>query len=297
MMNYHKIKWLMICLCAVLAFGGCGAGEGKPTQPNSTPDKMLTCSITVQNEAGTALDMITVEIYSDESKTDIIQQRVTNDEGTVTFNRKGTVDGCVAVLKNVPAGYKVADAYPLTGENTVLTLKAGALLTEEHLNSRALLSLGDAVPDFSVTTSDGTEFTLSETLANNDAVILNFWYMNCQPCKMEFPYLQEASEQFENVAVIALNPMDSDNAAIESFRQKNGYTFLMGKCDSRWGDMMNLPSYPTTVVIDRYGNISMVHNGSVDNTQLFLDMFGFFSADDYEQTFIRSHSQLPDYEP
>jgi hypothetical protein len=50
-------------------------------------------------------------------------------------------------------------------------------------------------------------------------------------------------------------------------------------------------------VIDRFGNIYMIHNGSVDNAQMFMDMFHFFSADDYEQSFIRSHSQLPTYEP
>ncbi len=297
MMNCHKIKWLAVCLCVAIILGGCGAGEGKPNQANPTTNQMLSCTVTVQNEAGSALEMITVEIYSNESKTDIIQQRVTNKDGVISFNRNDKVEGCVAVLQSVPAGYVVEEHYFLTGESTTITLKTGAPLTDEHLNSVGLLSLGDAMPDFSVTASDGTEFSLSDALAKHDAVILNFWYMNCQPCKMEFPYLQEAAEQFENVAVLAMNPMDSDNVGIEEFRLNSGYTFLMGKCDSRWGEMLKLPSYPTTFVIDRYGNICMIHNGSVDNTQLFLDMFGFFAAEDYEQTFIRSHSQLPSYQP
>lgn len=303
-MKNHRRSFLMaLCLCLLIcAITGCAAGEEStptastaPTQ--AEPEQIVTYTVTVQNEAGTALDKVTVEIYSDETKGDIIQSRKTDGEGKITFDRRGPIDGLVAVVKDASAGYSVDDHYELTGEDTVITLKTGAALTEEHLDTKALLSLGDAMPDFTVTATDGTEFTLSEMLSTHSVVVLNFWYMGCTPCKMEFPYLQEAYEQFsDDVAVLALDPMDGTDEQIEAFRQENGYTFLMAKCDMRWGDMMNVPSYPLTVVIDRYGNIVMSHNGAVDDAQMFLDMFGFFSAEDYEQTFIRSHSQLPTYE-
>ncbi|MBE6923638.1 MAG: TlpA family protein disulfide reductase [Ruminococcaceae bacterium] len=299
-----RITLLILCLSMLLC--GCAAEESAPTTQTTTvtipvATDPVAYSVTVLNEAGTALEKLTVEIYADAAKTDLLQVRTTDREGKLFFSAVPSEGGLVAVLKDVPAGYVVEAKYPLIDADTVISLKAGAPLTEEHLNheeNNALFSLGDAMPDFTVTASDGTEFTLSEALKSHDAVVLNFWYMGCTPCKMEFPYLQEAYEQFsDRVAVIALNPMDSTDAAIEAFRQENGYTFLMAKCDSRWGNMMRLTAYPMTMVIDCYGNITMCHSGSVDNTQMFMDMFGFFSAEDYEQTFIRSHSQLPTYEP
>ena len=86
------------------------------------------------------------------------------------------------------------------------------------------------------------------------------------------------------------------NEEIEQFRQEKGYTFYMGKCDSRWSKVLNIQSYPLTVVIDRFGNITMTHSGAVDSAQMFLDIFGYFTAEDYLQSFIRSHSQVPTYE-
>lgn len=301
MICFRKSICLLICI-AMLAvmFVGCEqAKQPEPTVNTTVPtsSEPISYSVKVQNEAGTALDKVTVEIYTDSSLTDILQVQKTDSDGLIQFNRKGSGEGLVAVLKNAPVGYQVQESYALTGENTVITLKAGTTLTDAHLDS-AKLTLGDAIPGFSFTASDGTEVVLSELLAQYNAVILNFWYMGCTPCKMEFPYLQQAYTQFsDQVAVIAMNPMDSTDAEIETFRQNNGYTFLMGKCDPRWGDMMNISAYPVTVVIDRFGNISMIHNGSVDNAQMFMDMFHYFSADDYEQSFIRSHSQLPTYEP
>ena len=267
-----------------------------PTDSESDTNP-VTYSVTIQNEAGTALEKIRVEIYTDSTKADILQFKTTDANGTISFDRKGSAGGMVAVLLDVPAGYQVAEHYELTGLSTTIILKTGAALNDAQLDG-AKFSLGDAMPDFTFTASDGREVTLSNLLENYQAVILNFWYMGCVPCKMEFPHLQDAYEQFsDDIAVIAMNPMDSTNDEIEAFRQENGYTFLMGKCDSRWGDMMKITSYPVTVVIDRFGNISMIHNGSVDNVQIFLDIFGYFTAEDYQQSFIRSHSQLPTYEP
>lgn len=299
MTNIRRFICFLICIGMLTTlFAGCGEGQNSTnhtTEPQA--EEIVTCIVVVQNEAGTCLSNIMVEVYSDATKTNIVQAKKTDANGVISFNHKGSADGLVAVIKGAPVGYQVEDSYNLEGRNYIISLKTGALLTDEMMDN-AKLSLGDAMPDFAVTTSDGRELTLSEMLAQYKTVVLNFWYMGCTPCKMEFPYLQEAYEYFQDdVAVVAMNPVDSTAGEIESFRQSNGYTFSMGKCDSRWGGLMNISAYPVTMVVDRFGNIVMIHNGSVDNAQTFMDIFGYFSADDYLQSFIRSHSQLPTYEP
>lgn len=298
----HKFKMLVLSLCVVAILGGCGSGqgsvEGNTTTSTQVPadQEIRECTLTVTNEAGTPMELVTVVIYEDAACTETVVQRVTNGEGKMSFQHTGPVDNCVAVIQNAPIGYAAEKSYPVS-VNTAITLKAGAPLTEEHLNTtKRLLTLGDAMLDFEVTASDGQVFSLSQALQTHDAVLLNFWYMGCSPCKQEFPHLQEAYDQFEGkVAVIAMNPYDSDNASIEAFRQEQGYTFPMGKCDERWANIFDIESYPVSVVIDRYGQICLIHNGSADKAA-FVNTFGFFAAEDYQQTFLRSISQLPDYE-
>ncbi|MBQ7345096.1 MAG: TlpA family protein disulfide reductase [Oscillospiraceae bacterium] len=166
-------------------------------------------------------------------------------------------------------------------------------MTEDDMDSVSYV-LGDAVLDFTVTMSDGETYTLSDLLSDHKAVVLNFWFMGCGPCRSEFPHLQQAYEAYsEEIAVLAMDPVDASDAEIEAFRQENGYTFPMGKCDSRWTEMMQITAFPLTVVIDRYGNISLMHLGAVPDTQMFMDMFAHYCADDYRQGFYSSIDQVP----
>ena len=43
---------------------------------------------------------------------------------------------------------------------------------------------------------------------------------------------------------------------------------------------------------DRYGNISLIHVGSIDSAKVFTDTFQFFTAEDYQQTFGKYLEEL-----
>ena len=287
MLKNKIIKLIALVMAFAMTMATAGCAE-EPVQTEAT-ETTVEYAVSVVNKGGTAISKCSVEVFADASKSVTVFKGMTNNDGQVTFT---ALDGeYVAVISRVPDGYAVAESYKLTGESTTIVLEPG-VLTEEDLNSTKL-ALGDAMPDFTLTGTDGTEYVLSELLKEKKAVVLNFWYLNCQPCKMEFPYLQEAYEQFgDDIEVLALNSYDGTDAEVAAFKADNGYTFPMMKCDARWQDMMNFDAYPTTFIIDRFGNICMIHRGMVTETQTLLDMFGFFVSDDYEQTFVKSHSQL-----
>lgn len=286
---------LILCLSLCC---GCGAGETAdpsafvPTSVGEeSPDVIGDRVVRVENLAGTALSGVFVSVYSDASMTDQIYGGLTDGEGTFSFSGQ-IPENAVVKLSKLPVGYGAEGSYPLMGEETTISLGIGTMTEADIGNVRYVL--GDAVLDFSVTMSDGESYTLSGLLEQHKAVVLNFWFMGCAPCRSEFPHLQEAYEAYsEDVAVLALNPVDSNDAEIQAFRQENGYTFPMGKCDSRWTEMMQTSAFPLTVVIDRYGNISLMHLGAVPDAQVFKDLFAFYCAEDYQQGFYSGIDQVP----
>lgn len=279
------IRLIAVTMAFVMVMALTGCQQDPPVMQEET------YTVCVVNKAGTPLEKCKIEVYTDNTKSSGIYTGVTDDEGKISFTA-GACDNYVAVVSRQPNGYSVEECYALAGEKTTIILSPG-VMTEEDMDT-VKYSLGDAVMDFSVSTPDGKVLTLSGLLQEKKAVVLNFWYLNCTPCKMEFPYIQEGYEKIsEDVAVLALNPYDGTDDEVAAFQADNGYTFTMAKCDSRWEQIMKVPSYPTTVVIDRYGNICLIHSGMITETQTFLDMVGYFITDDYEQAFFRSVGQIP----
>ena len=59
---------------------------------------------------------------------------------------------------------------------------------------------GPPAPDFQVTRFDGTEFKLSDQ-AGRHAMVINFWYPSCPPCRAEMPDFEKAWQQLSDEGV------------------------------------------------------------------------------------------------
>jgi len=284
---------LLLAVCMFASLTACGCSNNPPaTKPStgpSAPADKTAYTVTVTNGGGLALEGIGVYIYTDETLEDLLTFAKTDAEGKIVFTETAS-DKYVAVLQNLPTGYAAEPYYALTGEMTKIVLSAAQMPTD---GQQIVYKLGDMVMDFEVTDTEGTKYTLSQLLQQKKAVVLNFWYTKCEPCKMEFPYLQQAYEQYsDQIAVLALNHFDQDVAAIAAFKKDNGLTFPVAKVDAQWQEMMQIAAYPTTVVIDRFGNITLIHKGSITDAKTFTDMFAYFSAEDYQQTLLEDISQI-----
>ena len=166
------------------------------------------------------------------------------------------------------------------------------LLSEEELEGKTF-ERGDQFVDMTVTTPDGTTYKISEILKEKKAVVINFWFINCGPCEMEFPYMQEAYETYQDdIEILAVNPCDGTDETVAQYQKQHELTFPMAVVGEEWAQYMQLQAYPTTVVIDRYGIISYVHVGMITEVEEFNKLFEFFTAEDYEQTVIRNISDI-----
>ena len=278
----------LVCLFAALA--ACSRRDGTEPAGAGSADKR-TYTITIKTEAGGPVAGIGVYVYEDSTCQELVWFAKTDEQGSISFT-DGASDSYVAVISEPPTGFEAEEQYPLTGELTEIVLASG-MATAEDLENMTY-KLGDTMLDFTVTAPDGTEYTPSELLKDKKAVVLNFWYVECQPCKNEFPYLQAAYMEYgEDVAVLAMNPVNTDEQAIAALQEELGLTFPMVRCDSAWAKAMQLSAYPTTVVIDRYGVISLIHKGSITEENVFESIFAFFASEEYEQTTVQSLEDIP----
>lgn len=286
--SIRLIAALCLVLCMVFCFAACRNDGGNATGEN------VTYSLTVKSQGGVALSDISVYVYENDSLNDLIAVLATDQEGKASFEyRSGK--GYVAVLGTVPSGYSVEKFYPITGQNTEIILSVQ--IVEGDLDT-ASYKLGDVMQDFTFTDGKGNSYKFSDLLQQKKAVVLNFWQLENNQCKMEMPFLQEAYEEYaDSVALLAMNPADTDAAAIAAFAEAYGVTFPIGACESKWSDAMNILTYPTTVVIDRYGVITLVSPGNFSGAAAVKDVFAFFTAEDYTQTVVENVEDILVSEP
>lgn len=142
---------------------------------------------------------------------------------------------------------------------------------------------GDKIQDFTFTTCDGQEMSLYEVLAEKEAVLINIWATWCGPCRNEFPFLQEAYEQYKDkVEVIALSCEETDDAeTLAAFAAEYGLTFKIGQDPVGFLSAFGIGSIPTSFVVDRFGTICFMESGSQPDVGSFTRLFDAFLGDEY----------------
>ncbi len=276
-----RILNLLLVFSMLVCFAGCSS------QP---ADIKQDYKITVISQGGMPFKNVPVTIYKGTDKTDLVWRADTNDNGVVEFTAPQSSD-YIAIVEGIPDGYDNKEYYPIEEYDTVITPEI--LLEEREDLTGVSYDLGDIIHDFTVRDSDGNEYKLTELLKTKKAVMLNFWYLNCQPCKMEFPYLEEAYQQYsDKIEVLALNPVDGTDTTVSAFAKEQQLTFPMGPCDPEWEGIFSLSAYPTTVIIDRYGSIAMIHKGYITQTETFTDIFEYFTSDGYVQSVVKNIDEI-----
>ena len=279
--------------CAVLILVGCLVLIPGADKTPDTPDVPVTAgtaaTVTVKNALDAPIADAQVYVYEDATLTELATFAKTDAEGKAAVTLTGADN--VAVLKGTAPGYKVEESYPLDGDTTI-TLEA--LASYDTVPTDAKIDAGDPMIDFTFTDMEGNTYVASEVLKEKKALVLNFWFTTCDPCRAEFPYLQTAYDAYkESVALLAVNPYETDDAEkINAFVKENKLTFPVVDADPAWASLMNITAYPTTVVIDRYGFVAFSHVGTVTEEGVFEKLFKYYSAEDYAHTVAYDVSEL-----
>ena len=170
---------LMLLSLAACKKGGKDAASTNGTEKgtNPTTGKAAVHTVRILNEADAPLENVGVYIYEDETMKELVWYDATDAEGKMSFEDVQR-DTYVAVLDQIPVGYAVEEFYPLTGLETEIRLAVGEMTDDMDI----VYNLGDLVMDFTVTDTEGQEYSLNTLLETKDAVVLNFYYNGCVPC-------------------------------------------------------------------------------------------------------------------
>ena len=116
-------------------------------------------------------------------------------------------------------------------------------------------------PDFTLKSNNGSNIRLAEQQGN--VVMLNFWASWCSPCRQEMPHLNDLSEKFSPLGfqLMGVN-VDEDPLAAERAINDLQVAFpVLFDADSRIADLFSVDAMPTTIIIDKDGNIRHWHRG------------------------------------
>lgn len=263
-----------------------------PTLPSATVGASKTYTVSVRTGGGMILSATDVYVYSDETLTDLVSFAQTDANGLASFTLPEK-DGYAVALSGVAKGYDLQSSYSFTGGTCIITLRSSVINADI---TGASLSVGDVMYDFSVTDTQGNAHKLSELLTDKKMVMLNFWYTGCSWCWLEFPIMNDVYPLYsEDIEILALDPYagDSADSIVNTLASKDmQMNFPVAKVPNAWAEVFGITGYPTTVIIDRYGVICMVESGAITSRGAWINIFDYFTSDDYEQRLIENASDL-----
>lgn len=119
----------------------------------------------------------------------------------------------------------------------------------------------EQAPDFTLKTTAGDNLRLSEH--RGEVILLNFWASWCGPCRQEMPQLEALQARYSKLGfnVVGVN-VDKDSALATRLLQDIPVSFPV-LLDNAGGvsASYNISAMPTTVLIDRDGNMRFLHKG------------------------------------
>jgi thiol-disulfide isomerase/thioredoxin len=139
----------------------------------------------------------------------------------------------------------------------------GSLLLGAALSIAPVLA-GDATgpaAEFKLPARTGEAVSLSGL--KGQVVLINFWATWCGPCRKEMPLLEQIQKKYASLGFTMLGVnVEEDTTMMDTFLKDVPVTFpILLDPANGVSKLYNVSAMPSTVIVDRKGNIRYLHQG------------------------------------
>jgi thiol-disulfide isomerase/thioredoxin len=130
--------------------------------------------------------------------------------------------------------------------------------------------------DLTGTDLDGNDVDLTDL--RGKPVVVNVWWSQCPPCRVEQPDLNDAAAELgDQVAFVGLNIRDSSADAARSYVHNFDVPYPSiyspdGRALLSFAGTLNPRSIPSTVVLDADGRVAASVQGRIPTTQTLISL-------------------------
>ncbi|WP_026896704.1 TlpA family protein disulfide reductase [Daejeonella oryzae] len=129
---------------------------------------------------------------------------------------------------------------------------------------------GNKLPNFKLTDLNGNKFNLKELAGK--VVVLNFWFINCAPCRKEIPELNKMVLKYKDIPnVVFLGVALDTKSEIKDFLKTSPFLYNISENGKWLSAFYGVNSYPTHVVVDQQATILFHSTGLAQNTVYWVD--------------------------
>jgi peroxiredoxin len=136
------------------------------------------------------------------------------------------------------------------------------------MNQEESVLIGTQAVDFDLEDMKGNKIKQSQL--KGKVVVMNFWFIECKPCVMEMPELNELVTEFTGKEVIFLAFAVNKKEQLKKFLKKTEFKYKVLPNGQSVSDSYGVKGFPTNLIIDQNGIIQYVSTGIGPNNKANL---------------------------
>ncbi len=147
----------------------------------------------------------------------------------------------------------------------LISLSIGLLMIAMPINAS---EISGPAPDFTLKNRSGENIKLSEL--RGQVVMLNFWASWCGPCRQEMPILEKIYQKYERLGftLLGVNVEENSKDALHYLKSVEVSFPILFDNKNITSQLYDVIAMPTTVMIDRDGNMRYLHKGYLPGVEL-----------------------------
>jgi len=147
----------------------------------------------------------------------------------------------------------------VTAPDSIVKAHPGPKPTESYY-----FKTGELFKNFA--TKDTGENTINTADLFGKILVLNFWFIDCPPCRSEIPSLNKLADLYKNDSSVVFIAVALDNKSrLKNFLRDNPFDYKMIYNGRSIAAQYGIVLYPTSVVVDQKGTISFHTTGATNN--------------------------------